>query len=154
MKEIAVYTDGACSGNPGPGGWACVLMYGEHVKELSGYEPETTNNRMEMLAAIEALKKLKEPCSVTIHSDSAYLVNAINQRWINNWLRNGWKTSTRQPVENQDLWRELLVQMNVHKVTFVKVKGHANNRWNNRCDELAVGQVKRRGKPEGPRGGI
>lgn len=148
MKQITVYTDGACSGNPGPGGWACVLMYGEHVKELSGYDPETTNNRMEMLAAIQALSSLKERCDVTIHSDSAYLVNAINQHWTDNWLRNGWMTSKKQPVENQDLWQMLLAQMNVHKVKFVKVKGHANNRWNNRCDELATGQVKCGGKPK------
>ncbi|MBR1710169.1 MAG: ribonuclease HI [Clostridia bacterium] len=146
MKEIIVYTDGACSGNPGPGGWACVLMYNEHVRELSGYDPSTTNNRMEMLAAIRALESLKEPCKVTLHSDSAYLVNAINQHWIDNWKRNGWKTSNKTPVENQDLWNQLIRLMNVHAVTFVKVKGHANNRWNNRCDELATTQVKNRGQ--------
>ena len=146
MKEIIVYTDGACSGNPGPGGWACVLMYNEHVRELSGYDPSTTNNRMEMLAAIRALESLKEPCKVTLHSDSAYLVNAINQHWIDTWKRNGWKTSNKTPVENQDLWNQLIRLMNVHAVTFVKVKGHANNRWNNRCDELATTQVKNRGQ--------
>ncbi len=148
MKDITVYTDGACSGNPGPGGWACVLMYGEHIREYSGYDPETTNNRMEMLAAIKALQCLKESCIVKIHSDSAYLCNAINQRWINNWQRNGWKTSQKTPVENKDLWLTLLDEMSRHQVTFIKVKGHANNRWNNRCDELATGQVKRRGRPE------
>ncbi len=142
MKEVIVYTDGACSGNPGPGGWACVLIYGERVLELSGYMPETTNNRMEMFAVIKALEALKQPCIIDVRSDSAYLINAFNQHWIYNWQRNGWKTSDKRPVENQDLWKLLLFYMRQHQVTFQKVKGHASDKWNNRCDELATGQIK------------
>ncbi|MBO8173365.1 MAG: ribonuclease HI [Bacillaceae bacterium] len=142
MKEVTIYTDGACSGNPGPGGWAAVLMYGDHVKEITGYEENTTNNRMELKAAVEALKMLKEPCQVTLYSDSAYLVNCFQQGWYKNWIKNGWKNSKKQPVENQDLWKELLKLMEKHDVTFAKVKGHADNKWNNRCDELAVAAIK------------
>ncbi len=138
MKEVTIYTDGACSGNPGPGGWAAVLMYGNHAKEISGYDKNTTNNRMELQAAIEALKQLKEPCRVKLHSDSAYLVNCIQQKWYEKWRKNGWKNSKNQAVENQDLWEELLQLLEEHEVEFVKVKGHADNKWNNRCDELAV----------------
>ena len=143
MKEVTVYTDGACSGNPGPGGWGAILMYGEHQKELSGYMPETTNNRMEVFAAIQALSLLKQACCVTIYSDSAYLVNAIEKGWLRNWQRNGWKTASKQPVENQDLWRLLLTLLNAHDVRFVKVRGHADNPFNNRCDALATGEIKR-----------
>ncbi|WP_400162069.1 ribonuclease HI [Brevibacillus sp. TJ4] len=142
MREVIIYTDGACSGNPGPGGWGAVLMYGQHIKEMSGAERETTNNRMELTAAIEALRVLKEACKVTLHSDSAYLVNCFNQGWYKGWLKNGWKNSKGQPVENQDLWKELLRLMDIHQVEYVKVKGHADNKWNNRCDELATGAVK------------
>ena len=142
MKEILMYTDGACSGNPGPGGWGTVLMFGEHIKEISGYMPETTNNRMELFAAVQGFTALKQPCSVTLYSDSAYLVNAFSQNWIENWQRNGWKTSTKKPVENQDLWKWLLTVMKPHQVTIVIVKGHADNEWNNRCDQLATGQIK------------
>lgn len=142
MREVTIYTDGACSGNPGPGGWGAVLMYGQHIKEMSGAEPETTNNRMELTAAIEALRVLKEACKVTLYSDSAYLVNCFNQGWYKGWLKNGWKNSKGQPVENQDLWKELLRLMEIHQVEYVKVKGHADNKWNNRCDELATGAVK------------
>lgn len=143
MKQVRIYTDGACSGNPGPGGWGAVLFYGERRKEISGGERMTTNNRMEIAAVIEALRLLKEPCSVTVYSDSAYVVNCFKQNWIGGWLRNGWRNSKNQPVENQDLWKTLLDTMAVHKVDYVKVKGHSDNEWNNRCDELAREAIKR-----------
>lgn len=139
MKEVIIYTDGACSGNPGPGGWAALLRYGEHVKEMSGFQPHTTNNRMEVFAAIQALGALKQPCSVTLCSDSAYLVNAFERGWLANWQRNGWKNASKQPVENQDLWQILLmtIRKHGHQVKFRKVPGHADDADNNRCDELA-----------------
>lgn len=137
MKEVTIYTDGACSGNPGPGGWGAVLMYGEHRKEISGGDAHTTNNRMELTGPIEALELLKQPCKVRLYSDSAYLVNAFNQRWIANWQRNGWQTSQKKPVENKELWQRLLELCRIHEVKFIKVKGHADNAENNRCDELA-----------------
>jgi len=142
MKEIIIYTDGACSYNPGPGGWGVVLKYGEYEKELSGFTEETTNNRMEIFAAIQGLRALKEPCSITLYSDSAYLINAFEKGWIRNWQRNGWKNSSKQPVENQDLWNQLLLSMDQHVVRWVKVKGHADNPYNNRCDQLARAQVE------------
>ncbi|PLT47780.1 ribonuclease HI [Paenibacillus sp. FSL W8-1187] len=142
MKEVTVYTDGACSGNPGPGGWAAVLFYGDKRKEISGAEPHTTNNRMEIQAVIEALALLKVPCRVTVHSDSAYVVNCFQNNWIRGWLRNGWKNSKGQPVENKELWQRLWELMGIHEVAYVKVKGHSDNEWNNRCDELAVGAIK------------
>ena len=137
MKEVTIYTDGACSGNPGPGGWGAVLMYGEHRKEISGGDAHTTNNRMELTGPIEALELLKQPCKVRLYSDSAYLVNAFNQHWIANWQRNGWQTSQKKPVENKELWQRLLELCRTHEVEFIKVKGHADNVENNRCDELA-----------------
>jgi len=137
MKEVEIYTDGACSGNPGPGGYGAILFYGEHQKEISGGEKATTNNRMEIQAVIEALQLLKEPCKATIYSDSAYVVNCFQQNWLKGWLRNGWKNSKGQPVENQDLWQSLWALMQKHTVAYVKVKGHSDNKWNNRCDELA-----------------
>ncbi len=142
MKQVTIYTDGACSGNPGPGGWGCVLMYGQHKKEMFGGEPQTTNNRMEIQAALSALSILKEPCLVDIYTDSAYLCNAVEKKWLANWQRNGWKTASKSPVENQDLWQSLLSLMNRHTVTFHKVKGHADNEYNNRCDALARGAIK------------
>ena len=142
MKEIDIYTDGACSGNPGPGGWGVVLIYQENKKELSGYQPETTNNRMELFAAIQGLSALKESCVVNLYSDSSYLVNAFEKHWIEKWQRNGWKTSTKSPVENQDLWKLLLIHVRKHQVRFVKVKGHSDNQYNNRCDEMAVAAIK------------
>lgn len=142
MKQVTIYTDGACSGNPGPGGWGCVLMYGQHKKEMSGGEPQTTNNRMEIQAALSALSVLKEPCAVDIYTDSAYLCNAVEKKWLANWQRNGWKTASKSSVENQDLWQSLLALMNRHNVTFHKVKGHADNEYNNRCDALARGAIK------------
>ena len=142
MKEIDIYTDGACSGNPGPGGWGVVLIYQENKKELSGYQPETTNNRMELFAAIQGLSALKESCAVNLYSDSSYLVNAFEKHWIEKWQRNGWKTSTKSPVENQDLWKLLLIHVRKHQVRFIKVRGHSDNQYNNRCDEMAVAAIK------------
>jgi ribonuclease HI len=142
MKQIDIYTDGACSGNPGPGGWGAVLFYGEKRKEMSGADKHTTNNRMELTAPIEAMKALKEPCKIKLYSDSAYLVNCFQQGWIKNWQRNGWVNSKKEPVENQDLWKELLKLMDHHQVEYIKVKGHSDNEWNNRCDELARAAIR------------
>ena len=133
-----MYTDGACSGNPGPGGWGTVLMFGEHKKEISGFMPDTTNNRMELFAAVQGFTALKQPCAVTLYSDSAYLVNAFKQNWIDGWQRNGWKTAAKKPVENQDLWKWLLTVMQPHQVTIIKVKGHAERRFYE-----VYGEVKR-----------
>ncbi len=135
--DVTVYTDGACSGNPGPGGWAAILIAGEHQKEISGFAPETTNNRMEITAVLEALRALTRPSTVRVHSDSSYVVNAFRKRWLDNWQRNGWRTSTGKPVENQDLWQALLAVASQHKVNFEWVEGHASDRLNNRCDEMA-----------------
>ena len=143
MKKVAIYTDGACSGNPGPGGWGCVLLYGEHRLEKSGYDPETTNNRMELQAAIEGLKTLKEPCEADLYTDSAYLFNAFEKGWIFNWMRNGWKTAAKTSVENQDLWNELISLGRAHRVRYHKVKGHADNPMNNLCDKLATGEIRK-----------
>ena len=140
--HIVIYTDGACSGNPGPGGYGAVLMVGDYRRELSGYVAEATNNRMELLAAIHALSALKKPCVVTLHSDSSYLVNAFERNWLDSWQKNGWKNSRKEAVENQDLWQQLLDLTTKHAVTFIKVKGHADNEWNNRCDQLAVAAIK------------
>lgn len=137
MKEVQIYTDGACSGNPGPGGWGAILMFKEQRRELSGGEANTTNNRMELLAAIEALKALKEPCRVDLYTDSAYLCNAFLQHWIDRWQQNGWRTSQKKAVENRDLWEALLELGKTHKISWRKVKGHSDNAHNNRCDELA-----------------
>ncbi len=136
--EVIIYTDGACSGNPGPGGWGALLMWKGKKRELTGAEPDSTNNRMEMRAVIEALKALKRPCHVKIHSDSALIVNAFKQGWIENWKKRGWKKANKKPVENQDLWKEMLEAMDDHKVSWIKVKGHADNELNNRVDRLAV----------------
>ena len=142
-KQVTIYTDGACSGNPGPGGWGCVLMYTQHKKESSGGAEDTTNNRMEITAALEALKLLKEPCQVDLYTDSAYLCNALEKKWLETWSRNGWKTASKSNVENQDLWKELLIHLQRHEVKFHKVKGHADNEFNNRCDKLAREAVQR-----------
>ena len=136
-KQVTIYTDGACSGNPGPGGWGCVLMYRQHRRESSGGAENTTNNRMEITAALEALKLLKEPCEVDLYTDSAYLCNALEKNWLETWSHNGWKTASKANVENQDLWKELLLLLQCHDVKFHKVKGHADNEFNNRCDKLA-----------------
>lgn len=141
MKRVTIYTDGACSVNPGVGGWGAILMYGRSKKELSGSEKETTNNRMELTAVIRALECLNQPCEVEIFTDSSYVFNGFNAGWIYNWLRNGWKTSNKHPVENRDLWEALLSQTKIHKVSWHKVKGHADNEYNNRCDKLATSAV-------------
>lgn len=136
-KEVIIYTDGACSGNPGPGGWGTILMYKDTKKEISGGNPDTTNNIMEITAVIEGLKLLKEPCNVQIYSDSAYVVNAFNQHWIENWIKKNWQNSKKEPVKNKELWLELYALVKQHEVKFIKVKGHSDNEFNNRCDELA-----------------
>ncbi len=137
MDEVIIYTDGACSGNPGPGGWGAILMYKDSKKEISGGNKNTTNNIMEMTAVIEALKLLKHPCKVKLYSDSAYVVNAFLQNWTKNWIKNNWKTSDKKDVKNKELWQELIELTKIHNVTFIKVKGHSDNEYNNRCDELA-----------------
>ena len=138
MKQVTLYTDGACSGNPGPGGYGAILVYGRKEKELSGGEPLTTNNRMELLAAIVGLEALKEACDVRLVSDSKYLVDAIQKGWLDQWQANGWKKADRKPVLNPDLWQRLLVQLNRHSVTFEWIKGHAGHPFNERCDALAT----------------
>ena len=142
MEKVTIYTDGACSGNPGPGGWGAILMHNENKKELSGGIKDTTNNIMEITAVLEALKALKFPCEVDIYSDSPYVVNCFNQGWIYNWLKKGWKTASGENVKNKELWEELYNLTKVHNVTFHKVKGHADNEYNNRCDELARNAIK------------
>ncbi|MCI6603746.1 MAG: ribonuclease HI [Clostridiales bacterium] len=145
---VVIYTDGACSGNPGPGAWAAILISGRFEKELSGFVSDTTNNRMELTAALEALKALKEPCDVSLHSDSAYLISAFNQHWLIKWQRNSWKNAAGNPVSNPDLWQALLEQDRLHNIRWIKVKGHADNEYNNRCDALAVGEIARNVKAE------
>lgn len=141
MKNVDIYTDGACSGNPGKGGWCAILMYGGNEKILSGGEQMTTNNRMEVYAAIAGLSALKERCAVRLYSDSAYLVNAVEQNWLSGWRRNNWVTAGKQPVKNKDLWERLVRLIEYHSVEFVKVKGHADNVNNNRCDEYARAEI-------------
>ncbi|MBP3539734.1 MAG: ribonuclease HI [Oscillospiraceae bacterium] len=139
-KKVTIYTDGACSGNPGPGGWAAILIYKGAEKELSGGERETTNNRMELTGAIRGLAALKEPCEVELISDSKYLVDAITRGWLKSWVKNGWKKADKKPVLNVDLWQELSALMERHSVSFSWVQGHAENEYNNRCDALAVSE--------------
>lgn len=141
--DVLMYTDGACSGNPGPGGWGVLLEWNGTRKELSGGEPATTNNRMEMRAIVEGLKALKKPCKVTICSDSALIINAFKDRWIDGWISRGWKKADNKPVENQDLWMEMLSAMEPHEITWKKVKGHSTDARNNRVDELAVIESKK-----------
>ena len=143
MKEVTIYTDGACSGNPGPGGWGAILEFKSIEKEISGFEANTTNNRMELTAAVKALSLLKEDCIVKLYSDSAYLVNGFQQKWILGWQKNGWKNSKKEPVLNSDLWKELVAMDKRHRITWIKVKGHSDNVKNNRCDELATGEIKK-----------
>ena len=143
MKKVDLYTDGACSGNPGAGGYGAILIYRGIEKEISGGEPSTTNNRMEIFAVIAGLRCLKESCDVTIYSYSAYTVNAFNEGWIQGWKNNGWKKADGKPVLNADLWLELLSLMEPHEIRFVKVKGHADNEYNNRCDALARAAIKK-----------
>ena len=138
MKKIDIYTDGACSGNPGKGGWGAVLVYNGVEKELSGGEDNTTNNRMELMAAIVGLEALTRPCQVELYSDSKYLTDAFNQHWIEGWLKRNWKNSAKEPVKNIDLWKRLLKAKEPHQVTFTWVKGHAGHPENERCDQLAT----------------
>lgn len=143
MKQVVIYTDGACSGNPGPGGWGAILVYGGRKKELSGGEDLTTNNRMELTGAIEALRALKEPCRVELYTDSQYLVNAVEQGWLENWKARGWRRKDGA-VKNPELWQALDGLLSLHEVTLHWVKGHAENPWNNRCDEMAVEESQKR----------
>lgn len=143
MKKVDLYTDGACSGNPGAGGYCAILIYNGVEKIISGAEQETTNNRMELLAVIVGLKALKEPCEVDVYSDSQYVVDAFNQNWIVSWQMNGWRNASKKEVKNIDLWKELLELTSAHKVNFIKVKGHADNENNNRCDKIAVEEYKK-----------
>ncbi|WP_250278915.1 ribonuclease HI [[Clostridium] colinum] len=142
MKNVEIYTDGACSGNPGPGGYGIILLYKEQRKEFSKGYKLTTNNRMETMAVIKALKLLKEPCNITLYTDSSYVVNSINKGWVYNWKNNNWKNSSKKDTPNVDLWEELLLLLEIHKVNFVWVKGHADNEGNNRCDFLARQAMK------------
>jgi ribonuclease HI len=138
VKRVVIHTDGACSGNPGPGGWAAILVWNGTEKEISGGEPETTNNRMELTAAIEALRRLKEPCEALVRSDSAYLVKAFNEGWIRTWQAEGWREGKRNEVKNADLWRTLIELAGRHSIRWELVKGHSDDEWNERCDRLAV----------------
>ena len=139
-KTVTVYTDGACSGNPGPGGWGAILRYGPHEKEISGGEAQTTNNRMELTAAIRALEALKEPCDVELYTDSRYLADALEKGWVYNWRANNWRKPDKKPALNVDLWQQLLALLETHTVRLHWVQGHADNAYNNRCDKLAVAE--------------
>ena len=138
MKHVDIYTDGACRGNPGRGGWGAILVYAGREKELSGGEPMTTNNRMELMAAIAGMEALKEPCEITLTSDSKYLVDAINQGWLESWKKRGWKKADKSPVLNVELWQKIDVLLSIHKVTFVWVHRHTGHPYNERCDVLAT----------------
>jgi ribonuclease HI len=150
MKRVSIYTDGACSGNPGPGGWACILSYNDKEQERSGHEDHTTNNRMELMAAIEGLTALKESCQVCLYSDSAYLINGMSKGWAKSWQKKGWIKSDKKPALNPDLWERLLELNATHSIDWIWVKGHESNTYNNRCDELAVKRSKERRKEESP----
>ena len=143
MKKVDIYTDGACSGNPGAGGWCAILIYKGIEKTIAGGVKETTNNRMEMTAVIEGLRALRERCAVTVYSDSAYTVNAVNEGWLAYWLTHNWRTRDKSDVKNVDLWESLNLELKKHKVTFIKVKGHSDNAYNNRCDKVARGEIKK-----------
>ena len=143
MKNITIYTDGACSKNPGPGGWGAVLIYNENVKELSGGKKETTNNQMELTAVIKALEALKEPCQVDVFSDSKYVVDSVSKRWVYSWQKNNWRKSDKSPALNIELWQQLLALLEKHSVTFHWVKGHNDNKYNEICDRLAVAESQK-----------
>ena len=143
MKKVSIYTDGACSGNPGCGGWGAVLVYGTAEKELCGAQADTTNNRMELTAVIKALEALKEPCDVELTTDSKYVCDAINMGWLYSWQKDGWKKADKKPALNVDLWEQLPIQLKRHSVKFNWVKGHNGHRYNERCDRLAVEQYKK-----------
>lgn len=142
MKCVEIFTDGACSGNPGKGGWGAILRYGEREKELCGGEADTTNNRMELTAVIAALSALKEPCRVRLTSDSRYVTDAVTKKWVYNWKQNGWRKADKKPALNSDLWEQLLPLLDKHEVEFVWVKGHDGHPENERCDKLAVDYYK------------
>ena len=148
MKKVKLVTDGSCLGNPGPGGWAAILRYGKHSKELSGWEARTTNNRMEMTAVVKGLQALREPCAVTLEIDSQYVKNGVT-RWMGRWKRDGWTTAAKQPVKNQDLWQELAAAIPRHQVCWIWVKGHAGHEDNNRCDRLAKAAARSQGRSSG-----
>ncbi len=141
-KQVTIYCDGACSGNPGPGGWGAILMYRDSIKEIAGFAENTTNNRMELIACIEALKVLKQPCEVSVYTDSAYLSNAFIKQWLVSWKQHGWRKADKKPVENAELWQALDALTAKHHVTFFKVKGHSDDVHNNRADVLATEQIK------------
>lgn len=143
MKEVEIYTDGACSGNPGNGGYCAILIYNGIEKTISGSQLNTTNNQMELLAVIKGLEALKMPCKVNLYTDSQYVVNAFTEGWLNNWLINGWKTSNNKPIKNVELWTRLLELTKIHNVNFIKVKGHSDNEYNNLCDKIAVEEYKK-----------
>lgn len=140
MKTVELYTDGACSGNPGPGGWGAILVFGTHELELSGFEQSTTNNRMELTAVIRGLQALKEPCEVRVTSDSKYVVDSVQKGWVYSWKKNGWKNSAKKTPPNLKLWQQLLELLEMNKVTFNWIRGHAGHPYNERCDKLAVGE--------------
>ena len=144
MKTVNLYTDGACSGNPGPGGWGVILEYLGHEKELSGGEDSTTNNRMELTAVIRGLEQLKEPCRVELYSDSKYVIDGLEKGWAESWKKRGWIKSDKKPALNPDLWERLLELVHTHQVHYHWIKGHAQNEKNNRCDQLAVAEWKKR----------
>ena len=143
MKKVTVYTDGACSGNPGAGGYAAILLYNGKTKEISGGEKDTTNNRMELCAVISGLEALKEPCEVQLYSDSKYVIDSITKGWVYSWQKNNWIKSDKKPALNRDLWEKLLKLLEIHEVSYVWVKGHAGNEYNERCDRLAVEQSEK-----------
>jgi ribonuclease HI len=145
MKIVKIFSDGACSGNPGPGGWGCILKFGENdefVKEMSGFEKNTTNNRMELTGVLQGLKALKEPCEVIVTTDSKYVVDSVEKKWVYSWEKNNWIKSDKKPALNSDLWKALLELLRIHKVKFAWIRGHNGHAENERCDELAVGQIK------------
>jgi ribonuclease HI len=150
MNQVKIYTDGACQGNPGPGGYAAILVCGDRQREIWGGYSHTTNNRMEMMAAISALSALKAPCEVALYSDSKYLVEAMTKKWYSKWKKNGWQTSTGTPVKNIDLWQQLLALIEQHRVLFLWVRGHAGHAQNERCDELAVHACRQKNLPVDP----
>lgn len=143
MKEVQIFTDGACSGNPGPGGWGAVLRYGDKVREMSGGAADTTNNRMELTAVIASLSALKEPCRVVITTDSKYVADSVTKKWVYGWQKKNWVRAKNEPVPNTDLWKQLLPLLETHDVTFVWVKGHAGHPENELCDRLAVAESKK-----------
>jgi len=143
LKTVELYTDGACSNNPGPGGWAAVLIYNDIKKEICGYYKDTTNNRMEIFSVIEGLRELKQSCNVLIYTDSQYVADAFNKGWIDLWQQNGWKNNDNKEVKNIDLFKALLIELKKHQYKFIKVKGHADNEFNNLCDKLATEQIKK-----------